>query len=341
LNTAVNKKVKIFTGKKKLFAKPTKAFLIGRSFCGNLWFILKGIELMFRLLFVLSVITLMTFSASAQITDANYRIYDVKGNPATLEQIIDSLSRADAIFLGENHDDAVAHYLQNKIFQKSFERYGKSRQMALSLEMFERDVQIVLDEYLKNLITENHFLLSSRPWKNYQTDYRPLVEFAKANNLPVIAANAPRRYVNMVSRGGRDSLNALSPEAKKTLAPLPFGEPSQAYADKFRALMKGAPEAAGRLENILASQSLWDATMAYWVSEYLRSQKNPLVIHLNGGFHTESRLGTIDHLFRYSPKARALVVTIKPEQNFTSFDKTKHENLGDFVILTDAKARGK
>jgi hypothetical protein len=61
------------------------------------------------------------------------------------------------------------------------------------------------------------------------------------------------------------------------------------------------------------------------------------VVHLNGGFHSESRLGAVQHLARYNPRARALVVTLKPEANFTNFDKTKHENTGDFVILTDAK----
>jgi uncharacterized iron-regulated protein len=291
---------------------------------------------MFKLLFGLCVIVLMTMTTLAQISEANYRIYDSKGNPATLEQITDSLKNVDAVFLGEEHNDAVAHYLQAEIFKKAFEKYHNERRIALSLEMFERDVQIVLDEYLQNLISENHFLLSSRPWGNYKTDYRPLVEFAKQNNLPVIAANAPRRYVNVVSRGGRDALNGLSATAKSWLAPLPYGEPSQTYGDKFKELMKGAPEGAGRIENILASQSLWDATMAFWVSEYLKKQKNPLVVHLNGGFHTESRLGTVEHLLRYRPKTRVLVVTFKSDKNFTTFDRAKSENLGDFVILTDA-----
>ena len=61
------------------------------------------------------------------------------------------------------------------------------------MEMFERDAQIVLDEYLNDLITEKKFLDDSRPWENYKTDYRPLVEFARVNKLNVIAANAPRR----------------------------------------------------------------------------------------------------------------------------------------------------
>ncbi len=286
---------------------------------------------------ILLFISLTSFSVSAQKMDDNFRIYDATGNAATVQQIVDGIGNADVIFLGENHDDKVAHTLQLEIFKRAVEKYGTQRKVALSLEMFERDVQIVLDEYRKNLITEKKFLDDSRPWKNYQTDYRPLVELAKEQKLDVIAANAPRRYVNMVSRLGRDSLKQLSPETKKWLAPLPYGEPSQAYGDKFNALMGKMPEANMGLNKILASQSLWDATMAFSISEFLKKTKNPLVVHLNGAFHTENRLGTVEHLLKYSPKTRVLVVTMRYEDDYTKFDKGKHTGLGDFVILTDAK----
>lgn len=266
------------------------------------------------------------------LSDATYRIYDAQGNPADLSKILEVIGKTDVVFLGELHDDSVGHALQFEIFKQATEKYGAERRIALSLEMFERDVQIVLDEYLNNKISEAHFLSSSRPWGNYKTDYRPLVELAKEKKLPVIAANAPRRYVNMVSRLGRDSVNSLSPEAKKWFAPLPFGESSKAYTEKFNALMGGHGSA-----NILASQTLWDATMSYFVAEYLKKTKNPLVVHLNGAFHTESRLGTVEHLLKYRRKAKVLVVTMRYEEDFTNFNKEKHTNLGDFVILTDAK----
>jgi uncharacterized iron-regulated protein len=195
----------------------------------------------------------------------------------------------------------------------------------------------VLDEYLTGLISEQHFLLSSRPWGNYKTDYRPLVELAKEKKLDVIAANAPRRYINMVSRGGRDTLRDLSKDAKRWLAPLPYAEPSEVYAKKFKALMGKSPEAQMGIDKILSSQSLWDATMANSVAKFLKQNKNALVIHLNGSFHTESRLGTVEHLLKYRPKTRVLVVTIRYEDDYKTFDKTKHTDLGDFVILTDAK----
>ena len=278
-------------------------------------------------------------SAFGQIaySEEQIRIFDSKGNPATLEQILKAVGDSEAVFLGELHDDAVGHAVQMEIFKRAVAGYSANRKVALSLEMFERDVQIALDEYLAGLISENHFLLSSRPWGNYKWDYRPLVELAKEKKLPVVAANAPRRYVNMVSRGGRDALNALTKDAKKWLPPLPYAEPSDAYSKKFKALMGPSPEAKMGIDKILSSQSLWDATMANSIFKFLKKNNDPLVIHLNGSFHTDNRLGTVEHLLKYRSKTKVLVVAMRYEDDFKTFDKTKHTDLGDFVILTDAK----
>ena len=296
---------------------------------------------MSKLILLVGLLILMSNLVSAQIsvTDANYRIYDAKGNPATLADIVKAIEKTDVVFLGEQHDDAAAHALQMLIFKAVVEKYSKDRKLALSLEMFERDVQTVVNEYLKNLISESHFLSSSRPWGNYKTDYRPLVELAKEKNLPVIAANAPRRYVNMVSRLGRDSLNSLSKDAKKWLAPLPFGESSETYANKFDALMGQTSDSMTPIKHspILNAQTLWDATMAFSIAEFLKKNKKSLVVHLNGSFHTESRLGTAEQLLKYRKNTKFLVVTMRYEDDFTKFDKAKHQDLGDFVILTDAK----
>jgi len=290
-----------------------------------------------KILLILIAFIFMNISVFAQVSEVNYRIFDMSGNSAKISQIVDTAGKSDVIFLGENHDDTVAHFLQAELFKRFQESNAGKRNVALSLEMFERDVQIVLDEYLKDLITEKKFLDDSRPWNNYKTDYRPLVEYAKQNNLAVIAANAPRRYVNMVSRGGRETLEKLSPDARKWFAPLPYAQPSEQYSKKFTALMGGADGDNHGVSKILDSQSLWDATMAFSISEFLKKQKNTLVVHLNGSFHTENRLGTAEQFLKLNPKAKILVVTMRYEDDFTKFDKAKHENLGDFVILTDAK----
>jgi uncharacterized iron-regulated protein len=280
-------------------------------------------------------LTAMTLTIFSQTNEANYRIFDGKGNAATMTQILDAIGQNDVVFLGEQHDDSVGHSLELDIFKAAVDKYSANRKVSLSMEMFEKDIQVVVNEYLSGMISEKKFLDDSRPWGNYKTDYRPLVELAKEKKLDLIAANSPRRYVNMVSRNGRDSLNALSKEAKLWLPPLPYFEPSTAYSDKFKALMGGANEAQMGIDKILASQSLWDAGMSYSISQNL--VKNGLIVHLNGSFHTESRLGTVEHLLKYKPKTKILVVTMRYEDDFKTFDKAKFENLGDFVILTDAK----
>src|SRR5690349_22509367 len=49
-------------------------------------------------------------------------------------------------------------------------------------EMFERDVQPALDAYLAGRLSEKDFRAQSRPWGNYDTAYRPLIERAKAED---------------------------------------------------------------------------------------------------------------------------------------------------------------
>jgi len=153
----------------------------------------------------------------AQATD-DYVVY-AAGAPRTLDAMLDDCAQADVVFVGENHDDKRAHALELAILEGLHRREPT---LTFSLEMFERDVQGVLDEYLQGFITETQFLQAARPWPNYKEDYRPLIEYCKEQHIPVVAANAPRRYVNIVSRKGREALLALPPKSKANLAPLPY-----------------------------------------------------------------------------------------------------------------------
>jgi len=277
-----------------------------------------------------------------------YRIYKPDGQPATLEDIVTALARVEVVFVGESHDDPGAHALQRDLLQAAYARYGAStaaekRQIVLSLEMFERDVQLVLDEYLAGLIPESQFLACSRPWNNYQHDYRPLVEFAKAHHLPVIAANPPRRYVNLVGREGRDALKKLSQPARALLPPLPYGVASADYESKFRRVMSRmhSPEGGdgerqmANLSRLLDAQSLWDAGMAHAIAEALAQVPRALVVHLNGRFHSEEGLGIPEHLAAYRKGTRMLIVTVVADADDPeTFDVARFGKLGDFVVLS-------
>lgn len=298
-----------------------------------------------------------------------YRVFTAAGTPATLDDVVEAMGRHEVVFIGESHDDPTGHMLESTLLERAYGAYGERttagvepRPVALSLEFFERDVQPVVDEYLAGLIGERSFLDDSRPWPRYETDYRPLVEFAKENGIPVIASNAPRRYIRQVSSNGRAWLEGLGPEARGWLPPLPYGTPSTAYRDQWiQTIMdvmeqegskcgrplpetedgEDSPHAAApagthaAMGNQLDSQSLWDASMAYRISQHLEANPGALVLHMVGGFHVARGTGTPEHLESYRPGTAAMIVMLRPVEDVETFDPAPSGAWGDFVIQTD------
>src|SRR5690606_3481137 len=169
-------------------------------------------------------------------------------------------------------------------------------------------------------------------WDNYK-DYRPMVEYARENGLPVLAANAPSRYTNRVTRSGLESLNVLDKSAKNLLAPLPIDTLTGPYHEKFAGLM-GGHEGMGNLK-IYQSQNLWDATMAYRISRFMKEKKVGKILHLNGRFHSDEQLGTVAQLRNYAPRRTAVAnISCFSDENFSSPDWASLAHLGDFIILT-------
>jgi uncharacterized iron-regulated protein len=263
--------------------------------------------------------------------DQHYKIYDTRSKQiVTVDKIVSNMTEADVLFFGEEHNDSAGHYLENRILRALHAKYGDL--VALSMEMFETDNQLVLDEYLQGTIDEKRLNSDARLWKNY-SDYRPMIEYAKQNKIPVIAANPPRRYVNLVTRRGMKTLDSLSDDAKFYLPPLPYDTLSGRYRDKFMETMKGAPESASK--NIYYSQSLWDAGMSYNIYRFWKKNKDKKVFHCVGKFHTDEKLGTAAQLMKRNKKIRVLNISCFPDKSFPNPDWSKYESLGDYVILTN------
>lgn len=285
------------------------------------------------------------------ITSGNFKIYSSNTlKESTVNDIVSEIKNYDVVFFGEEHNDSVAHFLEQEILKGLYASFGSNA--ALSMEMFESDCQLTLDEYLQDLIREKNFIKEARAWKNYR-DYKPLIEFAKEKKLNVIAANAPARYVNMASRNGQNSLAELSKTAKSFLPPLPYDTAVGKYYEKFMSVMadgrstgatskdtsnKILPVANSMMPKyVVHSQSLWDATMAYSISKIFMRNKNAKVLQLNGRFHSDERMGIVTQLKKYNPKLRVLVIScISGDKDFpNTIDPGKNKILGDYVIYTD------
>lgn len=282
-----------------------------------------------------------------------YRVFTGAGEPARLDDIVQAMAAHQVIFVGESHDDPTGHRLEVELFQRAAEVHGATRPVALSLEFFERDVQPSLDDYLAGRITETEFRAAARPWVRYQTDYRPLIEFAKSRKLPVIAANAPRRFISLVTRNGRAALDTVSAQDRQYLAPLPYGKASPAYRNQWIATIsevmkqegmkcgvpvedaQAPPGSHQNMTNQLDSQVLWDATMAHSIARFLESRPQALVLHMVGAFHVERGTGIPEQIQAYLPGARTMTVLLRPVDKPDVFQPAPSGVWGDFVIQTD------
>ncbi len=255
----------------------------------------------------------------------------------SLDEALARIAKADVVFIGENHDHRAGHEFERVVLDYVSTHRKKT---VLALEMFERDLQLVVDEYLAGHITETAFLAASRPWPAYKTDYRPLVELCKERRLPVVASNAPRRYVNIVSRSGPDALLRLPAESRRYLAPLPV-DPTMApaYAAELDELFGGAhgsgAPAAGMpsAENMKAAQTLWDATMAESVVRASRRYRGALVLHINGAMHSDSGYGIVERVKRLAPRLKVLVVTMKPDPAYPAAADADYAKQADIAAV--------
>jgi uncharacterized iron-regulated protein len=277
-----------------------------------------------------------------QITEKNYKIYSVKLNKeVSVEDIVADMKYADVLFYGEEHNDAVTHFLENKLLEGLHAAFSNS--ITLSMEMFERDVQPIMNEYLTTDIRENTFKKDARAWGNYK-DYRPMVEFCKANNLDVVCANSAARYTNLAGRKGQSELLKLPLESKQFFAPLPYDTASGNYYQKLIHLFDdGTPkrkkDTTPKKEsfNLAMAQSLWDATMAYSISNYLEKHPTKKIFQINGRFHSDEGFGSVTQLKNYSPNTKVLVISSGKDKSFPNINWETYKHLGDYIIITDPK----
>lgn len=270
----------------------------------------------------------------AQDISKHYKVYDVKNNkPITIDDIVSDLNIANVLFFGEEHNDSIGHYLEAELFKKITIAYPNNT--ALTMEMFHTDVQAVINEYLKGIISEKNFIKEARAWNNYK-DYKPMIELAKTNQLDVIGGNGAARYSNAVTLGGLDILNQLPKNSKHFIAPLPIDTATGRYNDKFIETLGG--HNMGGMK-VYQTQNFWDATMAWSIAKYAKKNKGKKIFQVNGRFHSDEKLGTLAKLKGYAPKLKILNISCFSAEDFENPDWNKYKLLGDYIIVTDPKVK--
>ena len=281
-----------------------------------------------------------TAATAATAGYAPHRVYDAgRKRFSDFEAMLAKLATYDVVFLGEQHDDPRTHQLQAAVLEGIARR--RTGPVVLALEMFERDVQPGLDDYLAGRTPEADFLAAARPWPRYATDYRPMVEFARSQGWPVIAGNVPRRLASVVARRGLATLDSIGATDRRFIA-TELSCPRDEYWRRFRQTMGDMSGHGMQLTPEQVEATVWRTYEAQCVKDETMGEaialahgaSGALVVHANGAFHSDYRLGTVARAKRRLPGARIAVVSFVPVEDLDRVDGKSRRKLGDFVVFT-------
>jgi len=309
----------------------------------------------FLILLLLSGFT--AFTAMAQ--KPAYKLFREDGKKVKYEKMAEAAAEADIVLFGEYHTNPISHWLQLELTRDLLEARGEA--LILGAEMFEADNQLIMNEYLAGQITEAKFEEEARLWKNYKTDYKPLVLIAKENDLTFVATNIPRRYANMVFKRGAVSLDSLSDEAHAYMAPLPLEYDTSLSCYKqlmgsgaspaVKPAMHKAPmgdsiktknDTIARMPmssktpmgghgstNLADAQAIKDATMSHFIMEYWQPGK--LFIHYNGAYHSDEFESMNWFLKKTNPELNIVTISTVSQDDVDMLEEDS-EGKADFII---------
>ncbi len=278
----------------------------------------------FQIVFFVTFFVFTAFKADKPA----YFLYNNSGKDVKYEKMLKEAENADIVLFGELHDNPISHWLQLELTKDLYNL--KKDKLVLGAEMFESDNQVILDEYLGGKISQSSFESEARLWPNYKTDYKPLVEFAKKNNLIFVASNVPRRYAAIVNRKGFEGLDELSDEAKAFLPPLPVKYDPELNCYKSMMEMEGMGSHV--TPNFPKAQAIKDATMAHFILQNWSQGK--LLIHYHGAYHSENYESIYWYLKQANPDLKIVTIHTVSQDDVTELTK---ENTGraDFTICVD------
>lgn len=251
-----------------------------------------------------------------------YKIYNSKGKEVSFEKMMKGTKDKSHIFMGEYHNNAVSHWVQVELMEALYKLHKKK--LIMGAEMFEADNQYILDEYLNGQISAKNYQSEMRLWSNYNTDYKPLIEFAKSKELAFVATNIPRRYANMVYKKGIKSLDGLTKLAKSFMVPL-----NQFKFDSTVACYKAIYEMEHGGEGMATAQAIKDATMAHFIYKY--TKPNSVFLHFQGAYHSDNYEGIVHYLKQKIDLKKIVTISTVSQMDI---EKLEEENKGkaDFII---------
>ncbi len=231
----------------------------------------------------------------------------------TFGEIMERLQDSKVIYVGETHTRVEDHQLQLRVIRDQFK---KNPELAIGMEMFPREAQKALDQYVAKEIDEWEFLKKSHYFKVWGFDYRlyrGIIDFARHNNIPVIGLNLKKDIVSKVFKNG-----GIAGLAKNELAKIPEERDLDVPGYKQRITrvfsMHGKKTmGSGPLNNFFQAQALWDETMAESIVSYLKKHPQKRMVIVAGQGHTAKDTAIPPRVTRRMQLKQTVLVNSQPQ----------------------------
>jgi len=258
-----------------------------------------------------------------------YLLFSESGKSISYKKAAKIVTKGEVVCFGELHNNPIAHWLQ---YEFLMEIANDQNDLAVGFEMFETDQQPTLDSLMHGEVEEGKLEEHTRLWPNYDTDYRPVVQYCLENDIQLVATNTPRKYARMVSHAGPDSLAHLPEEEQNLLTPMPY--PINYELSSYQRMTDMIAGHGGGLDprNFVAAQALKDATMAHRI--LLALEENQVLYHLNGSFHSDDKEGIVWYLHQNKPEME--IVTITVIESETMEWEEEYSEKADVIVLVPA-----
>ena len=233
----------------------------------------------------------------------------ISGKFYFVNQMLDDLAQADVVYLGETHHQLLDHQMQQVLIEGLYHRYlanaADSRppgSFAIALEMFQRPFQPLLDQYIAGDISEADLREQSEfdirwgfPWEYYA----PILRFAQAHRIPLLALNAPAEITTQIARQGISSLSEEQLQWISPLSELDLSEPDYAQLlQRFYEEIHANHSNSSDFDQFFLIQTLWDESMADGIANFLKSQQRAQVLVLAGQGHIVYNFGIPNRVAR-------------------------------------------
>ncbi|MGH7844815.1 MAG: ChaN family lipoprotein [Candidatus Binatia bacterium] len=244
-----------------------------------------------------------------------------------LSEVVERLANKSIVYVGEVHDRFSHHQVQLQILEGLYRKHAR---IAIGMESFQRPFQKALDDYIAGTIDERAFLKRSEYFKRWDMDYnlyKPILDFAKARRIPVVALNLQREIVNKVSTTGLESLNA----DEKSQIPQELDFTDQDYRARLEQAFKEHQNFQQKnFDFFHQAQILWDETMAESIDRFLRNNPDFRMVIFAGAGHLQYGSGIPKRSFRRNGREYAIVLS----------DAEIQRGIADFIVFpAPAQAR--